>query len=156
MRAASALQWAKIWTDEILAQLSADCPVSLVHADLLPRNIMVSGPTITGVTDWEWSGWYPQYVEYCRMTTVGFDSDGPSWRYIVDSLYPRPYEGDKAFRYMSSSVYITMGHSDTVRVLLHFPSNPIPTTHPDAPPMVIDSIVPKRAPPFDFLYLKGG
>ncbi|KAK3942108.1 serine threonine kinase [Diplogelasinospora grovesii] len=34
------------------------------HGDLNPFNIMVKGNQITGIIDWEFSGWYPDYWEY--------------------------------------------------------------------------------------------
>ncbi|CAG9995559.1 unnamed protein product [Clonostachys byssicola] len=36
----------------------------LTHGDLTPRNIMVDGTTLTGIVDWERSGFYPEYAEY--------------------------------------------------------------------------------------------
>jgi hypothetical protein len=36
----------------------------LTHCDLVPRNILVDGDRITGIIDWEFSGWYPEYWEY--------------------------------------------------------------------------------------------
>ncbi|RKP34406.1 kinase-like domain-containing protein, partial [Dimargaris cristalligena] len=42
--------------------------INLTHGDLLPRNIMVDPDTcqITGILDWEFSGFYPEYWEYSR------------------------------------------------------------------------------------------
>lgn len=36
----------------------------LTHGDLTPRNIMVQGSVITGIVDWERSGFFPEYAEY--------------------------------------------------------------------------------------------
>lgn len=36
----------------------------LTHGDLSPRNIMVKDGKITGIVDWERSGFFPEYVEY--------------------------------------------------------------------------------------------
>lgn len=36
----------------------------LTHGDLTPRNIMVQGSTVTGIIDWEWSAFLPEYAEY--------------------------------------------------------------------------------------------
>ncbi|EEH03463.1 conserved hypothetical protein [Histoplasma capsulatum G186AR] len=36
----------------------------LTHGDLFPRNILVKEGKITGIVDWERSGFYPEYVEY--------------------------------------------------------------------------------------------
>ncbi|RKL46818.1 hypothetical protein BFJ72_g2558 [Fusarium proliferatum] len=43
----------------------------LTHGDLSPRNIMVNGSTITGIIDWELSGFYPEYVEYAFSLGIG-------------------------------------------------------------------------------------
>jgi len=37
------------------------------HTDLNPKNIMVDGAKITGILDWETSGWYPEYWESLNM-----------------------------------------------------------------------------------------
>lgn len=36
----------------------------LTHGDLTPRNILVQDGTITGIVDWEKSGFFPEYAEY--------------------------------------------------------------------------------------------
>ncbi|KUI56358.1 Aminoglycoside 3'-phosphotransferase [Cytospora mali] len=36
----------------------------LTHGDLTPRNIMVKDGVITGIVDWERSGFFPEYAEY--------------------------------------------------------------------------------------------
>lgn len=36
----------------------------LTHGDLSPRNIMVKDGKITGIVDWERSGFWPEYAEY--------------------------------------------------------------------------------------------
>ncbi|PNP81640.1 hypothetical protein FNYG_04666 [Fusarium nygamai] len=43
----------------------------LTHGDLSPRNIIVEGSTITGIIDWELSGFYPEYVEYAFALGIG-------------------------------------------------------------------------------------
>lgn len=38
------------------------------HADIAPRNIMVDEQNvITGILDWEYAGWYPDYWEYAQI-----------------------------------------------------------------------------------------
>lgn len=43
--------------------------VRYTHADLSPRNILVDAAAgkITGIIDWEFGGWYPEYWEYTKM-----------------------------------------------------------------------------------------
>lgn len=36
----------------------------LTHGDLSPGNIIVQDGVITGIIDWETSGFYPEYAEY--------------------------------------------------------------------------------------------
>ncbi|KAK4234691.1 kinase-like domain-containing protein [Achaetomium macrosporum] len=47
--------------------------VLFAHADLAPRNIMVDPKKgkITGIIDWEFGGWYPEYWEYIKMFYCG-------------------------------------------------------------------------------------
>ncbi|GKZ22967.1 hypothetical protein AbraIFM66951_001488 [Aspergillus brasiliensis] len=40
------------------------------HGDLRHRNIMVDNENITGIVDWEFSGWYPEYWEFSRALSV--------------------------------------------------------------------------------------
>ncbi|KAI0143097.1 kinase-like domain-containing protein [Xylariaceae sp. FL1272] len=43
----------------------------LTHGDLSPRNIMVKGGKITGIVDWETSGFFPEYAEYAFAMALG-------------------------------------------------------------------------------------
>ncbi|KAL1855216.1 hypothetical protein Daus18300_011217 [Diaporthe australafricana] len=46
--------------------------VRFSHADIAPRNVRVDkGGRITGIIDWEFAGWYPEYWEYVRMFYPG-------------------------------------------------------------------------------------
>jgi hypothetical protein len=40
------------------------------HADVAPRNIMMKDGRVTGIIDWECSGWFPEYWEYVKA--VGY------------------------------------------------------------------------------------
>jgi hypothetical protein len=46
----------------------------LTHCDLVPRNILVYGTRITGIIDWEFAGWYPEYWEYTNMRHEEWDN----------------------------------------------------------------------------------
>jgi aminoglycoside phosphotransferase len=46
----------------------------LTHCDLVPRNILVDGAKITGIVDWEFAGWYPEYWEYATMNHQEWDN----------------------------------------------------------------------------------
>ncbi|KAK2611740.1 hypothetical protein N8I77_005064 [Diaporthe amygdali] len=45
--------------------------MKLTHGDIAPRNIRVKRGKITGLIDWEFAGWYPEYWEYTRMFFPG-------------------------------------------------------------------------------------
>ncbi|KAM5531442.1 hypothetical protein V8D89_014899 [Ganoderma adspersum] len=65
-----------------------DVPVHLTHGDLLPKNILVDGSTITAIIDWETAGFYPEFWEYCRMHDPGFQT--PEWDHVLARLFPGP------------------------------------------------------------------
>ncbi|KAK7687307.1 hypothetical protein QCA50_009812 [Cerrena zonata] len=57
---------------EYRSQLPDDGPITFTHSDLHPSNIMVSGPDdgpprILAIIDWQQSGWYPSYWEWCKL-----------------------------------------------------------------------------------------
>ncbi|KAK1145259.1 hypothetical protein N8T08_004412 [Aspergillus melleus] len=50
------------------------------HGDIAPRNIMVDDQNmITGLIDWEWAGWYPDYWEYAQILRPAFWGDWSEW-----------------------------------------------------------------------------
>lgn len=63
--------------DPYREMLPDDSPICFTHADLNPINIMVSKDSpchIMAIIDWEQSGWYPAYWEFCkaeRTTKLG-------------------------------------------------------------------------------------
>jgi aminoglycoside phosphotransferase (APT) family kinase protein len=74
------------FTDELLSAFPRDVGVFFSHGDLLPRNIIVDGSTITAIVDWELAGFYPEYLEYCRMNSPDWMT--PNWNYVVQSVFP--------------------------------------------------------------------
>ncbi|KAF2158189.1 hypothetical protein K461DRAFT_31697 [Myriangium duriaei CBS 260.36] len=66
----------------------------LTHADLQPRNIIVAldkdtgDVTITGIVDWELSGWYPTCWEYVKAISNTSLNPGLQdwWRYLPASI----------------------------------------------------------------------
>lgn len=42
----------------------------LTHGDLAARNIMVKDGQLTGIVDWEYSGFFPEYMEYALATVI--------------------------------------------------------------------------------------
>ncbi|PKY05773.1 kinase-like protein [Aspergillus campestris IBT 28561] len=50
------------------------------HADIAPRNVMVDEENrVTGLLDWEWAGWYPDYWEYAQIMRPAFKGDWSEW-----------------------------------------------------------------------------
>ncbi|KAK3319030.1 kinase-like domain-containing protein [Apodospora peruviana] len=60
--------------------------VKFTHADIAPRNIRVGKDgKITGIIDWEFAGWYPEYWEYVKMA-YGGALQRPAWKKWSDAL----------------------------------------------------------------------
>lgn len=60
------------------------------HGDLAPRNIMVDDHNyITGILDWEYAGWYPDYWEYAQIMRPAFDGDFKDW---MDQTAPEQWD----------------------------------------------------------------
>ncbi|ETW75327.1 hypothetical protein HETIRDRAFT_108085 [Heterobasidion irregulare TC 32-1] len=76
---------AEDWTEQLLSHFPRNAPIRFTHRDLIPRNIIVDGSTITAVVDWATGGFYPEYWEYCRM----YNSDWltPGWTCILQIIY---------------------------------------------------------------------
>ncbi|KAJ3757016.1 kinase-like domain-containing protein [Lentinula raphanica] len=75
------------WT-KLLANFPQDCPIYFSHGDLVPRNILVEGSTITGIVDWSMAGFYPEFWEYCRMYDESEQSEG--WSQVLSMIFPGP------------------------------------------------------------------
>lgn len=53
------------------------------HGDLAPRNVRVKDGRVTGIIDWEFAGWYPEYWEYTKMFYGG---ERPVWQKWFDAV----------------------------------------------------------------------
>ncbi|EPQ56483.1 kinase-like protein [Gloeophyllum trabeum ATCC 11539] len=42
-------------------------PIVFTHGDLLAHNIMIHDGHISGIIDWEYAGWFPDYWEYTQI-----------------------------------------------------------------------------------------
>ncbi|RAO72420.1 uncharacterized protein BHQ10_008432 [Talaromyces amestolkiae] len=85
------LRFERRYDDPNRCFLPDDGEVKLTHADLNRRNIILpsTNPLRIVVVDWQQSGWYPDYWEYCKATwTVSYKDE---WRedYIYKYLQPR-------------------------------------------------------------------
>ncbi|KAI1193217.1 kinase-like domain-containing protein [Nemania serpens] len=62
----------------------------LTHGDIGPRNIMVNASaSITGLIDWENSGWYPDYWEFANLQKPSGDLDWMDW---LDRTKPEAWD----------------------------------------------------------------
>jgi hypothetical protein len=59
----------------------------LTHGDLTPRNILVQGNVVTGIIDWERSGFFPEYAEYA-FAMVLCHSHEEWWIPVLKELLP--------------------------------------------------------------------
>ncbi|KAH7912083.1 kinase-like domain-containing protein [Hygrophoropsis aurantiaca] len=70
----------------------------LTHGDLSGRNIFVKDGKITGLVDWESSGWYPEYWEWIQAQTS--PSHDSCWRQVLGQVlepYPEMLELEELF-----------------------------------------------------------
>lgn len=59
-------------------------PYVLSHCDLNTGNIMVQDGHVSGIIDWEHSGYYPEWWEYAKADTI---IEEPEWQYyLVEEL----------------------------------------------------------------------
>lgn len=78
-----------------LAPASSRCVFT--HGDIRPANIMVGKEndgtwTVSGIIDWEASGFYPEYWESVKMTNNLTPRDNDDWYwYLPKSCSPRQY-----------------------------------------------------------------
>ncbi|KAL4875144.1 kinase-like protein [Aspergillus karnatakaensis] len=65
--------------------------IVFTHADLAPRNIMVDDTgRVTGIIDWEESGWYPEYWEHNKA--MRDFKPMPNWPEYLARIVPPQYE----------------------------------------------------------------
>ncbi|TGO75395.1 hypothetical protein BELL_0215g00030 [Botrytis elliptica] len=71
-----------------------DHKIFFTHADLNMRNILVKDGKISGIVDWENSGWYPEYWEYikCRFSV----KIHKRWVKMIDETFENKYEEELA------------------------------------------------------------
>lgn len=72
-----------------MGKKSDERPFVLTHGDLCPRNIIVQGTTITGLVDWERSGFFPEWAEYvfAWLGCVGDESE-QRWLGVLREVLP--------------------------------------------------------------------
>ncbi|KAJ8475353.1 hypothetical protein ONZ45_g15639 [Pleurotus djamor] len=92
------LPCSETFTNTLLSNFPRDAPITFTHGDLIPKNIIVDGTTITGIIDWETGGFYPSYWEYCSMHDHRFMT--PGWDRLLARVFPgeRRWNEIHAFR----------------------------------------------------------
>ncbi|GBF62153.1 hypothetical protein TMEN_4686 [Trichophyton mentagrophytes] len=83
------------YVDPYRQYLPDDATIKFTHADIHGRNIIISqdsSPKILALIDWEQSGWYPEYWEWCKACyTSHCDSE---WRKKWMSKFLTPYHDE--------------------------------------------------------------
>ncbi|CAH0045045.1 unnamed protein product [Clonostachys solani] len=64
----------------------------LTHGDLSPRNIMVDDGKITGIIDWQFSGFFPEWVEHANATVVAAGME-TWWIPVLREVVPKCAKG---------------------------------------------------------------
>lgn len=92
----------ELWTfdkDVTIVHNKSNSYVSkFTHADMSPENIMVKNGKITGIIDWEFGGWFPEYWEYTKMY-FGWRPYREDFYQEMDKVlttYPQELAADKA------------------------------------------------------------
>ncbi|KAF2217598.1 hypothetical protein CERZMDRAFT_55043 [Cercospora zeae-maydis SCOH1-5] len=63
-------RWAR-WLEKERRKPRNNTKFVLTHGDLTPRNIIVDNGRVTGIIDWERSGFFPEYAEYAFAMKLG-------------------------------------------------------------------------------------
>jgi aminoglycoside phosphotransferase (APT) family kinase protein len=83
-------------------------PYTFTHGDLNYHNIMVDVATgkVTGILDWELSGYFPVWWEYASSTTWGCSAEDADWRFLLRK-HLEPFEEAREwwFDFMSLERY---------------------------------------------------
>ncbi|KKF96823.1 Acyl-protein thioesterase 2 [Ceratocystis platani] len=62
---------------KIQVEVMSGHEIVMTHNDFDPRNILVRGSDVVAVLDWEFSGFFPEYWEYCNFILLhGLGSNG--------------------------------------------------------------------------------
>ena len=74
---------------QALTSLKPHAPsVVFSHSDLTARNILINNGKISGIIDWEQSGWWPYWWEYMKAlycTQLTAHDENEEWRKFVES-----------------------------------------------------------------------
>ncbi|KJR89219.1 uncharacterized protein SPSK_06474 [Sporothrix schenckii 1099-18] len=65
LRKSKPYDWVEYYCD-IFKEVMVDHKIVMTHNDMDPRNIIVQGSKVVALLDWELSGYFPEYWEYCK------------------------------------------------------------------------------------------
>ncbi|KAL1869713.1 hypothetical protein VTK73DRAFT_2954 [Phialemonium thermophilum] len=65
LRRHKSFDWVEFYCD-IFEEVMVGHDIVMTHNDFDPRNILVQGSKVVALLDWEMSGYYPEYWEYCK------------------------------------------------------------------------------------------
>lgn len=88
--------------DIVRSQMRTDYDVVLTHGDLKGINILVKGSRITSIIDWEYAGYYPEYLEYVsalRSTTWRC----PYYAALLE-IFPKRYDTEYVTDFLISRI----------------------------------------------------
>ncbi|KAH9902576.1 kinase-like domain-containing protein [Cubamyces lactineus] len=71
--------------------LAAD-PIHYVHPDLRTYNVIIRDGHLSGIVDWEDSGWFPSSWQVHTMRWLRFGCDGPWYQYWLKHRFPEEAE----------------------------------------------------------------
>ncbi|OAA38530.1 Protein kinase-like domain protein [Cordyceps fumosorosea ARSEF 2679] len=91
------------WRCDVWEDVMKNHEIVLTHNDFDPRNILVRGAKVVAILDWEFSGFYPEYWEYCKAVSC------PDWEHpwsrsrAIDQIL-KPYYKEIAVFWSSGDV----------------------------------------------------
>jgi aminoglycoside phosphotransferase (APT) family kinase protein len=78
--------------DTLVKHQRKDHRIVLAHGDLHQANIMVKDGKITGLIDWEFAGWYPEYWDYVKFcSSRGGHRD---WMDYAKDIFSQSYDDE--------------------------------------------------------------
>ncbi|KAB8276432.1 kinase-like protein [Aspergillus minisclerotigenes] len=77
--------------------------VVFTHGDLRLANIMVNNGNVTGIVDWEFGGWYPEYWEFSKALAVWMWQN--DWSDYLQQIMTPYYSGFAIYSFMNPTLW---------------------------------------------------